>query len=70
MALPMRDRAEAATHLVGKRTNGWGFFLTDQSTKTTLRAARLEYLHASSGELEEDETDEEGDEDEDGEEAH
>jgi hypothetical protein len=34
---------DAATAVVGKKTNGWWFFLTDQASKRSLSTVRLEY---------------------------
>ena len=39
---------EAATAIVGKRTNGWGFFLIDEESKQSLRRVRQQYVRALS----------------------
>jgi Protein of unknown function DUF262/Protein of unknown function (DUF1524)/Restriction Enzyme Adenine Methylase Associated len=55
----------AATSIVGKRTNGWWFFLTDQASKRSLRDVRRDYVDAMAVDAEDDEADdEEGDDDE------
>jgi Protein of unknown function DUF262/Protein of unknown function (DUF1524)/Restriction Enzyme Adenine Methylase Associated len=53
--------SEAATHIAGKRTNGWWFFLTDQNSRRSLRNVRRDYLST----VEFDEPDVENDEDDD-----
>ena len=56
--------SEAAVSIVGKRTNGWPFFLVDQSSKRSLRNVRHDYLDAMSVEGIDDDFDDEGDDDE------
>jgi hypothetical protein len=56
--------SEAATAIVGKRTNGWGFFLVDEASRRSLRQVRTEYFNSVVGEL--DEEDDDGEEGEDG----
>lgn len=53
---------EAASSLTGKRTGGWWFFLTDQQSRTSLRAIRRDYVNAMAVEEEDDEPGEEDDE--------
>jgi hypothetical protein len=56
--------SEAATTIAGKRTNGWWFFLTEQSTRRSLRNVRRDYLDAMAVEAEDDEGDDEEDDEE------
>jgi hypothetical protein len=49
--------SDAATALVGKRTGGWWFFLTDQATRTSLRKIRRDYVNAMAVDEEDDEPD-------------
>ena len=56
----------AASSIVGKRTNGWGFFLTDQTSKRSLRDVRRDYLNSIAGDAEDDEPDDDGGDDEEG----
>jgi Protein of unknown function DUF262/Protein of unknown function (DUF1524)/Restriction Enzyme Adenine Methylase Associated len=58
----------AATSIVGKRTSGWGFFLTDQTSRRSLRDVRRDYVNAMAVDAEDDEADDDGDDD-DGESA-
>lgn len=58
------NATEAATAIVGKRTNGWGFFLTDQLTERSLRSVRRDYVDAMAVDADDDEQDDDGDEDE------
>ena len=51
----------AATEIVGKRTNGWWFFLTDQSSRRSLRNVRRDYVDAMAVDVEDDEPDDEDD---------
>jgi hypothetical protein len=53
----------AASAIVGKRTNGWGFFLTDQTSKRSLRDVRRDYVNAMAVDSEDDEPDDDGDDD-------
>jgi hypothetical protein len=55
---------DAATAIVGKRTNGWRFFLTDQTSRRSLRDVRRDYVNAMAVDAE-DEDPEDDDEDED-----
>lgn len=57
---------EAASFIVGKRTNGWRFFLVDQESKKSLRDLRQEYVSSLAADAEYDEVEDDGDEDEDG----
>lgn len=52
----------AASKIVGHHTNGWGFFLTDQSSKRTLRNVRRDYVDAMAVDAEDDDEDDEDDE--------
>jgi hypothetical protein len=54
---------QAATHIAGRRVNGWGFFLTDPASATTLRAVRRDYVNAMAVDLDDDEPDDDGDDD-------
>lgn len=56
--------SEAATKIVGKRTNGWWFFLTDQNSKRSLRSVRRDYLNSMAMDTADDEADDDGDDDE------
>ena len=57
--------SEAAAAITGKPTNGWGFFLTDQQSRRSLRMVRREYVDAMAVEdANEDDLDDDGDEDE------
>ena len=53
----------AANAIVGKRTNGWSFFVTDQTSGRTLRQIRRDYVNEMAVDVEDDELDD----DEDGE---
>lgn len=44
----------AASFITGKPTNGWWFFLTDQSSKTSLRNIRRSYIDNMAVDAEED----------------
>jgi hypothetical protein len=46
--------SSAAHNITGKVTNGWWFFLTDQSSKTSLRNVRRSYIDNMSVDAEED----------------
>src|SRR5690606_10839233 len=54
---------DAATAIVGKRTNGWRFFLVDQASRRSLRDVRRDYVSTMNADEEDDEPDEDGDED-------
>lgn len=51
----------AASKIVGKPMNGWWFFLTDQSTRRSLRNVRRDYVDAMAVDAEDDEPDDEDD---------
>lgn len=54
----------AATAIMGKPTNGWWFFLTDQfSRRSTLRNVRRDYVEAMAVDVEDDEADDDGEDD-------
>jgi hypothetical protein len=55
---------DAASAIVGKRTGGWVFFLTDQSSKISLRNIRRDYINAMAVESDDDEQDDDEDDDE------
>ena len=56
--------SDAASAIVGKRTNGWWFFLTDQaSRRSLLQRVRRDYVNAMAVDVE-DEPDDDGEEDE------
>lgn len=48
---------------MGKSTNGWQFFLADQALRRSLRDVRRDYIEINAVEVDEDETDDEGDDD-------
>jgi hypothetical protein len=54
--------SDAATAVVGKRTGGWWFFLTDQTSRTSLRKIRRDYVNAMAVDDEDDEPDDDEDE--------
>jgi GNAT superfamily N-acetyltransferase len=56
--------SDAAEAIVGKRTNGWWFFLTDQASRHSLQRVRRDYVNAMAVDLEDDEPEDDGDEDE------
>jgi hypothetical protein len=56
--------SNAASKIAGKRTNGWWFFLTDPSSRRSLRIVRQDYINAMAVDVEDDEPDDDGDEDE------
>jgi hypothetical protein len=51
----------AASKIVGKSTNGWWFFLTDQSSRRSLRDVRHDYVDAMAVDAEDDEPDDDDD---------
>ncbi len=53
----------AASAIVGRHTNGWWFFLTDQVSGRSLRMVRRDYIDSMSVDAEDDEPDDD-DEDE------
>jgi hypothetical protein len=53
----------AASSIVGKRTNGWAFFLTDQASRRSLRDVRRDYINNMAVDAEDDEPDDDGDDD-------
>jgi hypothetical protein len=57
--------SDAANAIVGKRTNGWSFFLTDQASRKSLTGVRRDYVNAMAVDVEDEEPDDDGDEDED-----
>jgi hypothetical protein len=59
--------SDAASAIVGKRTNGWGFFLTDQLSRQSLQDIRRDYVNTMAVNIEDDEPEGNGDEDEEGE---
>jgi hypothetical protein len=56
--------SDAANAIVGKRTNGWWFFLTDQAARQSLTRVKRDYVNAMAVDVEEDEPDEDGEDDE------
>jgi hypothetical protein len=54
--------SKAATALAGQRTNGWWFFLTDQTSRTSLLTVRQDYVNAMAVDAD-DEPDDEDDDD-------
>ncbi len=53
---------EAATAIAGKRTGGWWFFETDQTSGTSLRKIRRDYVNAMAADDEDDEPDDDDEE--------
>ena len=53
------DPTDAASAIVGKRTNGWAFFLTDQASRQSLRTVRQEYVDAMDVDADDEEAEEE-----------
>jgi hypothetical protein len=53
--------SSAASNIVGHHTNGWGFFMTDQTSGRTLRTVRRDYVDAMSVDAEDDEPDDDDD---------
>ena len=51
----------AASKIVGYHMNGWAFFLTDQSSRRSLRNVRRDYVDAMAVDAEDDEPDDEDD---------
>ena len=51
------NASDAANAIVGKRTNGWWFFLTDQASRQSLQRARRDYVNAMAIDMEDDEAD-------------
>jgi hypothetical protein len=45
--------SDAASAIVGKKTNGWSFFLTDQTPRRTLQRVRRDYVNAMAVDVEE-----------------
>jgi len=56
--------SDAASTIVGKKTNGWWFFLTDQASRRTLQRVRRDYVNAMAVDVEDELEDDDGDEDE------
>jgi hypothetical protein len=56
--------SDPANAIVGKRTNGWWFFLTDQASRQSLQRVRRDYVNAMAVDVDDDEPDDEGEEDE------
>jgi hypothetical protein len=54
--------SDAASAIVGKRTNGWWFFLTDQASRQSLQRVRRDYVNAMAVDVEDDEADDDEDE--------
>jgi len=55
--------SDAASAIVGKKTNGWSFFLAEQAPRRTLRQVRRDYVNAMAVDVDELE-DDDGEEDE------
>jgi uncharacterized protein DUF262/uncharacterized protein DUF1524/RAMA domain-containing protein len=55
---------DAASAIAGKRVGGWWFFLTDQTSRTSLRKIRRDYVNAMAVDAEDEETDEDDEDDE------
>ena len=51
----------AASKIVGYQMNGWWFFLTDQSSRRSLRNVRRDYVENMAVDAEDDEPDDEDD---------
>ncbi|MCB1624067.1 MAG: hypothetical protein KDI32_05740 [Pseudomonadales bacterium] len=58
---PFSSASSAAVHLVGAPTNGWWFFLAQQTPRRSLDDVRRDYLHEMAIENDGDEQDEQGD---------
>jgi hypothetical protein len=56
--------SDAAGAIAGHQTNGWAFFLTDQTSRRSLRAVRRDYVSAMAVDLDDDDSVDEGDDDE------
>jgi Restriction Enzyme Adenine Methylase Associated len=54
--------SDAAKAIVGKRTKGWWFFLTDQASRHSLQKVRRDYVNAMALDVEDDEADDDEDE--------
>jgi hypothetical protein len=54
--------SDAATAIVGKHTNGWSFFLTDQASRVSLQKVRRDYVSAMAVDVDDDEPDDEDEE--------
>lgn len=54
----------AATKIAGISTNGWAFFLTDQSTRRSLRHVRRDYVDAMAVDADDEDPDDDDDDDE------
>ena len=61
---PFSNPSQAASHIVGHGVNGWWFFLTDQSSRRSLKTARQDYIDAMAVDAEDDEADDDGDDEE------
>ena len=61
--IPYLTPFNAASAIVGKRTNGWWFFLTDQAAKRSLRNVRRDYIEEMDVNAEDDEADDGDDDD-------
>jgi len=61
--IPYLTPFNAASAIVGKRTNGWWFFLTDQAAKRSLRNVRRDYIEEMDVDAEDDEADDGDDDD-------
>ena len=61
--VPYPGPSEAASTIVGQRTNGWGFFLIDQLSSQSLRNVRRDYVDAMAVDADDDEQDDDSDED-------
>jgi hypothetical protein len=58
----LSSASDAANAIVGKRTNGWSFFLTDQASRQSLQKVRRDYVNAMAVDVEDDEPDDDEDE--------
>ena len=56
--------SDAAGAIAGHQTNGWAFFLTDQTSRRSLRAVRRDYVSAMAVDVDDDDSVDDGDEDE------
>jgi hypothetical protein len=57
--------SDAARAIVGKSTNGWSFFLTDQASRRSLRKVRIDYINAMAVDAEDDDGSDEDDSEDD-----
>jgi hypothetical protein len=59
------NATDAASAIVGKRTSGWAFFLTNQTTRSSLKTVRQDYVSAMAVDAEDEDGDDDAEEEED-----